>query len=314
MKLFFLGILSIFIISGCGSILKPDPMTPSIKAGYPSAEFKACGKHWVGLGVCSVVIGKDFSDIKLEIPVYYNGTLTVDSVDCTLDVQMTYQGTQEIPILLPGVSSKSCIVSITLSPKYPRQENQTIRVHSLRGHLLIRAIKAGREWEGRIKKVTGSAQYNSKFWVGGNQPVTVVAIGCGRETPYRVDYNLNLGYLELNISDIIPSNMRIKTCVLEGFIRQPIFSDLYFNIFVAKYDETFRTIPIPAIEMSKGKLKLLTEDYVSVVSLNDEYKLSNDVKFKFKKEEYNLIRLITVSGRLKLGIWKVDKAEWEWRD
>jgi len=300
--------------TGCGS-LRPDPVLPAIEANYPTAEITACGKRWHGLGVCSIVKGKNYSDLKIGIQVYHAGTLVIDSKDCDVNVTMSYSKTEVIPVHIPGIADRNCIISATVSPKYPDEEKQDIRVYSFRGYLAIRALDSkDDDWEGYVRKVTKSFSSEIKLWVGEEaDKVRLVVDGCGREESYDESHTAFSGWITFNLKNILPTGLVPKTCILEGFARTGIFRDLLFNVGVAKYDPKFRTLPKPIIKIDGKKLTVIASKAVSIISLNDQYEVDMEAKFEnFRPNGPNILRLLTVAGRSLIGIWNVADQKWEW--
>jgi len=307
--------LFLILISGCGHTLHRDPGIPAIEANYPTAEIMACGQRWHGLGACALPKGMAYADIGLGIQVYHQGTLVIDSKDCQLNSILSYNKTQVIPVHIPGVIDRNCVISMTVSPKYPGEEKQDIRVYSFRGHLLIRALeKENDEWEGYIRKVTNNFNSEIKLWVGqGVTVVRVVADGCGRSNTYDKKHPVINGWAMLDLKDLVPSGMLPKTCVIEGFARSGFFKDLLFSIMVSKYDPKFIPLPEPVVEMDGDKLICTANKAVSVISLNEIIKIDNKATFKkFNSNESNVLRLLTVNGRSIIGTWDSKKQKWVW--
>lgn len=305
-----LFILSVTVI-GCSS-LRPDPVAvPALQAGYPTVEILACGQRWNGLAVCSVNKGEPYSKIDLKIQTYFEGTVAVDAKNCDIDLAppLSYENSELISVKLPELASKNCLISVTVSPKYPNEESQDIKVYSFRGHIAIRVIAEGENWEGQAYKVTGSFSEEMGIFVGTQTGVRVVASGCGTKL-YDKKLPSPGGHLRIPVHDIVSADIDVKTCVIEGFIRDPHYEDILFNIVVAKYDKRFVPLPTPIVKVSGGEIKIKGDEAVSIVSLNDKYEVDMEAEFKFDVTKPNVIRLLTVKARSVIGVWKANNWEW----
>ncbi len=310
-------LLLILAVTGCGKKLRPDPVIPAIEANYPTAEIMACGKRWHGLGVCSITKGEPYSDLGIGVQVYHEGTLVIDSKDCDINVSLTYNSTQVIPVHMLGKADRNCVLTMTVSPKYPGEGGQDIRVYSFRGHLIIRALNnSDDEWEGYIRKVTESFSSEIKLWIGDTvSEVRMVMDGCGRKQPYDAKHAVVSGWAVFNLKDIIPAGMIPKTCVLEGFARSGVFKDALFNVAIAKYDSKFVPLPEPIVTINGSKLTCEADEAVSIIALNNKIEIDKKATFgNFDPTStQNILRLLTVGGRSAIGTWSVDNQKWAWQ-
>lgn len=305
-----LFVLSV-MFTGC-SHLREDPVAiPAIEAGYPTAEIIACGNRWNGLAICKIKRGEPYSTINLKIQTYFDGTVAVDAKNCDIDLEppISYENSQLLEIKLPELANRNCLISVTVSPKYPDEESQDIKVFSYRGHIAIRVVEDELDWYGKIFKVTGLFDASMNIFVGTPTSVRVVASGCGTRLYDKTIPTPN-GYLEIPVHDIASANLGVKTCMIEGFIRDQQFKDILFNIVLTKYDERFVPLPTPIVEVTGGEIRIKGDEAVSIVSLNDKYEVGMEVKFDFDVNKPNVIRLLTVKARSVIGIWKA--GDWEW--
>lgn len=312
---FLACVLIALLASGCGH-LRPDPVPISaIDANYPTAEFRACGKHWHGLGLCSVEKGEPYDTVSFKIQGYFKGILAVDSKDCGIEIRREYKDNELISIPIPGDANKNCLLTFTVAPKYPKQDNQNIQVHNFRGHLAIRVLdEPERPWEPRIRKVSGNYSSELRMFYGPpNGGVRLVADGCGRDDPYNEQRMLDdAGYLNFNLVDIMPVLEQPKVCMMEGFIASTHFEDVDFNIFVAKYSSEFTKLPIPDIQINGNEIKVTANDAVSIISIDGEYEIDHEAKFDFDWKKAHVMRLLTVKGRSVLGFWAPGGQQWQW--
>jgi len=302
----------LLLVTGC-SHLRPDPVAiPAIEAGYPTVEILACGQRWNGLAVCSVNKGEPYSGIGLKIQTYFEGTVAIDAKNCDIDLAppLSYENSELISVKLPELANKNCVISVTVSPKYPKEESQDIKVYSYRGHIAIRVIDDGANWEGEAYKVTGNFRAEMGVFVGTQTQVRVVASGCGRNI-YDETLPSPGGHLTIPIHDIVSPNLDVETCVIEGFIRDPQYEDILFNIIVSKYDERFVPLPTPVVEIKgQDQIRIKGDEAVSIVSLNNKYEVDMEHKFEFNPAKPNVIRVLTVKARSVIGVWKANSWEW----
>ena len=95
LKLFFISLLSLFAFASCGKNLKPDAVISATEANRPTAEFYACGQHFVGLGICSIGSGVELSQLAISIQTYYQGSVRIVSTckpDSSLPDTFSYLG------------------------------------------------------------------------------------------------------------------------------------------------------------------------------------------------------------------------------
>ncbi len=304
------------LATGCGKKLRPDPVAiPAIEANYPTAEIIACGERWHGLAVCPIVKGQPYSSLGIQIQGYHEGIVTIDSKPCQIEAAFSYTGNVPIPIDIPTIAERNCLLTVTVSPKYPDEESQDIRVYSFIGWLDIRVLEnQDDEWEGYVRKVTKNFSSEIRVWIGDVDSVRLVADGCGREESYDQSHDLISGWLVFDLKDIVPPDMPPKTCVIEGFARSTVYKDVNFDILLSKYDERFTVLPLPIIEFNGDKLKIKADKAVSIISMDAEYKIDYKTDFeKFDPNVYHVLRLLTVAGRSVLGEWDVDTKKWAWQ-
>ena len=79
------------------------------------------------------------------------------------------------------------------------------------------------------------------------------------------------------------------------------------------YDQNYNRLPIPNIKLSKNKITVESDANTSVVSVNDKYKIDRKGKFKFNTVKQNIVRVITVNGRSRIGIWDPKGQKFLWK-
>lgn len=299
--------------SGCGKNLRPDPVLPVIDAGYPSLEVLYNGKRYNGGTILSVKRGSDLSALELAFQGYYEGLYRFSSQRCELDSPGSfYEKNALVKIPLKGVASEDCVVTITMSPSYPKSARKGIDVDSFRGHIAIK-VTDGEAWYGDFIKVTGSWRHTLKIFVGGSGLARVIADACGVQ--YDKEVQIENGFVEFEISEatkLLPG----EQCILDGAIITDEFEDYLFNVFVANYKTTsgsksFSPLNFPIVKDHGDEIEVIASDVVSVVSLDQEYEMDYKETFDFDPKASHVLRAITVMGRLVIGIYEPGQG-WRW--
>lgn len=310
--------LLLALVAGCAGKIRPDPVAVSaMDAGYPSAEVRACGKEpdELGLVPCSIKEGQLLDSLKIQVVGYYKGTIKFSSDECGVNQEVSYEGTALVPLSIPGEASRNCLVTVTVSPNFPRESSSGIKVHSLRGHVYIHVLKANENfWNGHARKVTGNFSSHLSLWVGNQTEVRVVLAGCGMAQPWDKRLPVVDGSVDVELSEIIPQEPAVKTCILEGVIISQVYKDVLMSVMVSKFDDRFTPLPIPVVKVDGDKLIVEADAGVSAIALNQEYKLNRKAKFKFDPKAVNYLRMVTVAGRAVLGIWNPQSQDWSWKN
>lgn len=300
------------VLTSCGGKLRPDNASISaIDAGYPTVEFQACGKVWNGVGVCKIKEGDLYDGVNLKIQGYGEGTGTirVDAKNCELGDTFNYSKSQLVPIKINGRAGKNCLVTFVVAPKYKNQDKSGIVVYPLRGHLAIKVVRDQDDWEGYTLKRTGSWIYNYKVWIGGEGSVRVKMTGCGNT--FDQDLPLVQGEVTIPVHRATSYN-NVQTCVIEGIVVSPKYQDLFFTFVLVQYSGRYAVIPKPIMEVKGSKVTIKADANVSVVSIGNEYVLSNEADFKFDSSKPVMARALTVKGRNIIGQWNPKNKEWVW--
>ena len=305
---FILVTIFVFALTGCSSAkLVQDPSMPAIKANYPTAEMRACGKRWHGLGTCAVKRGDPLESVDFKVQGYYRGTITVESKTCQVSQTVSYENNALVHFSIPGLAAQSCTISVTVSPEYPKRKDEDVVVYSFRGHVHVR-VHEGNLWAGYTLKAAGLWQKTLAINVGGTGPVRVLAAGCG----IQYDQNLNLvsGKLEFPLHDAVDRSAP-GYCVLSAAVTDPQYEDLLFTAFVARHDPSFAPLAIPAVSIDGDKIVVKAENSVSIVNFDDEFKIAQSGKFKWDKNQAHVIRLLTTAGRSVIGEY-TPTGGWKW--
>lgn len=311
-----LGVFLTFALAGCGKNLRPDIVIPATQAKYPSAEFYACGKIFNGLGECDVDEGQELNSIDLKIQGYYKGTVKFSSnceLDSALPLSVRYSKNSIVPFHLPGPAIKTCGVSFVISPEYPNEQDQKLVIHSFKGHLLLKVKIPGTKWVGLSTKVKAGIGPSDVFKIklNTNDEKVDVSFRSDRCEVNKDDLELdvNEGSVTVKLRELL-SEVKIKTCILNGVV---FTSEEAIRVswFIAGYDPKFIPLPIPVTEINENKIKILADDNVSVISLDDTYYIDREIEIEFDITKQHIIRILTIGGRLALGIWIPEKG-FEW--
>lgn len=307
----FVAILLLAASTNCSGVkIKPDPSPLSaIQANYPTAEFNACGKLWHGLGVCSIVRGKSLSSLNFSIQGYYEGSVRIDSKDCEISKTVSYKNNGRINGGLSGTADKSCVVTFTVSPTYPKQQDSTIVVSGFRGSLRVKVLEPKDEWEGTFFRFPVGGNKTWDFSIGETNAVNVYMTGCGKEFNKQIKPSSS-GRIKVPIHEAVLNKQ--QTCVIEGVVQSPEFDDLLFTVHVARYASTFNPLPEPIDTFDGKKLTIKADNAVSIVSVGDKYEISNEGEFAINSTLSYTVRAITTKGRSALGVWSPSKKEVVW--
>lgn len=317
MKLITLFALLItpFLISCQAPTLVPDGGLSAIDAGYPTAEFRACGRTWHGLGICSISKGDDLSKLGFEVQGYADGTIRADSVDCSISaLTRRYSANGSVDKILKGPAERSCVVTFTVSPEYPAQRRGTVVVNGFRGHLRVKVVAANEDAELLTSKVSGLF---TKFWrvdTGDTAPVRVQLFGCDRTfdkvlTPAQ------------DRSVMIPLHEAVgatpRTCVLEGTLSSPGFQNITLSAIVSRYISSFNPLSIPDVTFKNSgknaRIIISADPQVSALSVGSKYEFSSSAEFPWDKTAPTVIRALTVKGRSVIGIYSPNSGEISWK-
>lgn len=310
-SLAFLGILFTIVFAGCGKNLRPDAIVPATQAKYPSAEFYACGKMWNGLGYCSVEEGQDLNSIKLKVQGYYKGTVKFSN-NCELEnepLSVRYSNDIKVPFFLPGPAVKTCGISFVVSPEYPDEQDQKLVIHSFRGHLLLKVKKPDTKWIGHATKVKAGVGPSDIFRIKFNTNDSKVDVSF-RSDRCKINKDLELDVIEgsatVRLKDLLPEVL-IQTCVLNGVVFTTE-ETIRVSWFIAGYSPKFVPLPIPKIKIKNGNIEIEGDDNVSIISLDNKYVIDRKAIFEFDTSRKHVVRMLTVGGRLALGLWTPGKG------
>lgn len=298
MRLFF---IVLFLVS-CKSALKKDLIPSAIDSGYPTVEINACDTTFVGIGVCKVEHESDLSDLVISVQGYYKGTLQVDSDAAKLHATLKYENHQKIPIFLSGTADKSFMIDFVLSPEYPDETKSGIIVQALKGRLRVEVIHPGIPYVSDSVKIKQNTEYVFPLALYEGETVKTIISGC------EADFSqFGIGPILVPLSSLrrIPF---VQDCVFEGVILGFKYPTR-FTWQVWSYSEDFVPLPIPKVYFSNDTLVIEADKSVSIISVDNEYKITNKGKFNCQESKSHTLRIITVNGRVLIGKW--DK-KWTW--
>lgn len=303
--------LALIAASCGGKTLRTDTVIPAIQANKPTAEFNACGKKWIGLGICSVAEGAPLSSLQFSIQGFYEGTIRVVSTTCEVDDSFRYVGSPVVPYELPGLAKKSCLVSISVSPSFPDETKQAVVVHSLRAHLWVAVKKEGETEDLFVTQSPIGVDQKILVPIVGNGGATKVKAfikGCGAEK--QIDLSVIDGHAALLMSEF-SSIKEINRCILFGAIE--IEGKIRFFTWLAwLHSDKYLHIPTPTYQINDGFITIQTDSNVSIIALDSIYAVDQNVKFPFDKQVPHTIRLLTSGGRLLVGIWNKEGQSFQW--
>jgi len=295
-------------VIGCGSRIKRDDNIPASHANFPSAEFSACGKRFIGLGQCPVIKGEPNDSVKMQIMAYFAGTVRVVSQECQIDSSFRYNGSGFIDIYIPGRGRNNCVISFVVSPEFPKEDKSDIIVHSVEGHLLLRVTDPNGKWVGHSQKVRQGARF--QFRIESDRPANFFLVGCGveitdRRTPFE-------GAIEVGTDEL--GNDAIRACVYDGALIFDDNTEQRFTLAAWYFDPKYLRLPIPIIESNSRSINVLADGTVSIIAFDDQIEISNESRFRFDDTQTHVLRLLTVAGRTLVGDFDPQSGRWKWMD
>lgn len=295
MKKLLLIVCVIFL--GCGGAkIRPDQSIPSISANYPSAEFYACGKRHVGIGTCMVNEGDEFSDLGFLIQGFYKGRIRVRSQTLPADVSLVYEGSRRINPGLAGPVMKDLVVQFVINPELPNEDRNDIEIHGAMGFLYVKAKKPGEEWDQVVTRTPTRTNAVRYFDTTLAEEVYVEAAECGVSKRFNV---AGIDQFELLLSDLVDTASRGR-CAFQIAVLGPAQRELISWVSF-RYLNEYRALSEPAVEIDGDEIEIHGEEGVTVVAVDDKYKIDKEADFDWDPSTCHVIRLATVKGRLIVG-------------
>ncbi len=310
MKMITICFLAWVSLTGCTHV-RPDPVAiAAIDANYHTAELSGCGyRSEVGLLVCPILKGESYSSLGLSVRGYYQGNVKIVGSNCDVNYDLTYEGTKSIPIEIAGAANDLCLITVTVAPKFPREQKSGIKIHAVRGYIAIPMVASKDDWLGDKYRITGNSTTHLRWWVGEQDSVRLYTSACGRT--HDLVHSIDQGFLNFTLEDLIPTDA--EHCVIDGFIESAKYKTLSINILVERYNALFTPLPVPSVKIEGSHIYILADTAVSAITLNESYVLNHKAKLKFDSKKEYVMSLLTVKGRVVTGIWKPEHQEWKWK-
>jgi len=304
-----LNLLMIFslLLAGCAGKLVRDPVIPAIDANYMAVEFSSQGLYSHGLGITYALDG-NFPDI--EIQGYNEGTIKVTSERCKVDATYNYTDNRRQRIEVENADGRSCLFTSVVSPIYSLSQAGDIKVFSFKGHFYVKNLKPEDRdiWSGYTARPRAGRDYSLVVKTKFDRP-TVILRGCGLR--YQKDYDAKGGKVTLKLHEIIPKWDKTKTCVVQGLLEERGQDELV-TILISSFSPDYPDLPRAELEVDEDEVEVRASENISIISVNDRFKVDQEHKFKFNPEGDNILRLLTVKGRSLLAVWNKEKKRWEW--
>ena len=284
------------ILSSCAGKLRPDTTISAISAGYPTAEIKACGQHVVGGVVCAT---DGTVPTEVTIKGYYKGTVRLDSEKCNVSESRRYENSEEVSInvTLPE-GQNSCNLDIVVAPEYPNEKRSAVEINPLKGRVYLRRIPSGSTLFSTVVKLPEQTEEFIHIPYSNRSNWHVIFRGCDSEYDDVVDFSSGTGSIKLSeITDV----SHVKDCQLEGVVLGPDLQRVSIQVWV--YDKSFAVLSVPSISFKRRKISVDAETGVSVIAVNNSFSIGNTATFDFDRSAENILRIITVGGRVVLGSW-----------
>lgn len=286
--------------SGCGKTLRPDPAPPAYESNYPTAEFHAGGRRWVGLGEVQLEPNRPYNEVDLKIQGYGDGVIVVDSSSCSVQLSFSYKDNELVRIPLLGFGQEDCLIDFLVQPRYPSEWSNGVEVHAFKGRLRVRVLSE--PWLGFHTVLQEGA--DGFILIAETEPVFAIFRGCGSQ--YERDLVPQDGHVKIWVSEL---GMRTFTerCTLEGKV-----GDTWVSWQVWFHKPEFAKLPAPSIQMSEDQIKIKADPAVSIVSLDQKYSISSSAKFDFNPSQPHILRILTVKGRSWIAEWIPSRRVWQW--
>lgn len=298
-------LITLFSLSACGS-LRPDPApTSAIDASYPTLEMYVDGSLFHG----AAVVYKADTNFDFEVQGYYSGELRVTSVNCGFDKTVNYENNQRVKIDLSSVTIpvRNCFFVAKMTPSYPGEAGSGIKISAIVGILAFKRKVEERQAYATPLKVMTPPKGFLTVPVGDVPSARILINGCNGI--YDHVLKPDSGKVTIPLEEIFSSAQGY--CVADGVVITDQLQDLLVYLAGAVYAQSYTPLSIPSISIKGGKIRVVSEEAVSIVSVDNEYKLSNKGTFDFDPSKPgHVVRAITVKGRTALGVW--DGKEFRW--
>jgi len=285
------------LLTGCSATLRPDPSPVAADSNYPTAEFYVQGKMFQGLGEVSITRGMPLSDIKLEVQGYYQGIIHVDSAICGVSTSWSYADSQRISIPLQGHADQSCLIDVVVSVVYPKRSLNEQLTYEFKGQLLIKVLDLGQAWVGYSTKLGQGKDAKIDVLVKTKNTTRVAFRGCN--IGYDKEVQVVNDSIAVSFNEVAPATAE-KRCSLEGFVKPtyPYSTPTRISWRVWRYDEKFIPLALPYVTIGEyGHLEVTGEPVVSVVALDEVFKIGSSAEFYFTEDQPHTLRLLTIKGR-----------------
>lgn len=315
MKKIILSYLFILLLSlGCTEVqIKPDPSLSAVSANYPTAEFIACGTRWHGLGICPLYSRDYLDSIQLKVQGYFDGDIRVfasnsTEVGCQMDNHFTYRNSELIEIPLPKIAS-SCTFSISVTPHFPNQDNQSsVVTKTLPGFLRVRKLNFGDFWTGDTIRNPENGQIFFNIPTADNGISLADIRGCGVVFDGVLTASQGKYLVDLNSKGFVP---HVQLCTLEGVIFGNSIAK--WSRLIAIYNEAYVPLPKPVVISDDREITVYADPTVSAIFFDNEFKLSNQGEFPFDSTKSHVMRLLTSSARSVIGEYDPKNEVWVWK-
>ena len=320
-------VLAACLVMGCVHIKKPinDPSPPAAESNYATAEYQTrdlLGKNEVemhyGLGDAYILIGDEYNNLNLKVQGYFDGVIKVDSGLCNISETTTYKSSELVPIKVPGVASRSCLIDIVVIPKFPGEELGVL-THEFKGQLMVHAVDGEYPWfvtndNPRFGEEV-SLHLESPFGDFGPPPMPAYfsVAGCGELEGY-VDYDGD--GVTLPLSAIVDLKS-VRKCYLQG-LAEIWGKSVFFTWRVWAHDANFTPLSKPKLAIKKSilskkqkKISVAGNPSVTFVGLDNDWVFGSEASFKYDSTKPHTLRLLTIKGRSVICLWIPSEGE-EW--
>jgi len=263
-----------------------------------------------GLQIVVLKEGQPLSEMDLQLQGYYQGAVTIDSELCEIHDSFRYVGATLHDYTLPGVAEKSCLLDMVVAHEWPKEDSSGLVIDPVKGRIWM--VVTNRKIYTQTNKVKEGLEAHLRFPgpEGDGSARVVLRSGAPCAVSYDETHAVVNGEIEVKMSDLGAFKSGDQCQVSGAVIGSSERYRLAWMFWV--YDKTFTPLPKPTIEIDGDEIDIEAHTGVSIVALDNLYKVHYKADFDFDPMKPHVLRLMTVKGRLLVGLWDPADREWIW--
>lgn len=290
------------LLSGCASDLRPDSFPAAQLSNYPSAEFYACGKRFLGLGYCELKSGQNISDLGFAVQGLYKGRIRVFSEALPTDVVFAYEGSKKIPVDLRGYPKRPIVLGIAISPSFPAENENAVEIFGAYAFLLINIVEEGETYEFHKTLRPVGIEQSIEVPTLGASLLGVFSDECGVDEEIQITESS----YKLKLSSLIDIEDQGSCIFYMGTDRGKLSTWMSW-----RYASDFRPLGTPTVKFIDDELLVEAESSVTLITTPKEYVIDHKAEFDLDPNQPTVLRLFTVKGRTLVGEYEPSRG-WKW--